>query len=256
MVTKRFAQPHPAIVPEAERMIESSKPKRFSKIRETLARLRRDQSGLALVEFAYSLPIFIGLGMYGTETAHRSVATMQVSQAALALADNAGRLGQTGNGNLAPTIQESAVLETLAGTRLQTENLDLLANGRVILSSLEVRTVTDSNGTRQQQFIRWQRCKGTRAFTSAYVNGINTSNAAFTGVGESGNVRAVTNSAVMFVEIQYAYQPLFGDMFAGGVIVNQDAAFTIRDDRNLTAGLNNDLNPTSLAATCDKFDAT
>ncbi len=116
--------------------------------------------------------------------------------------------------------------------------------------------MTSGGVSRQQQFIRWQRCKGVRAYTSAYVGGINTSNAAFTGVGENGNVQAVTNSAVMFVEIQYAYKPLFGDMFAGGVIINQDAAFTIRDDRNLAGGLNNDMTPSSLAATCDKFDAT
>jgi Flp pilus assembly pilin Flp len=237
-------------------MIEITKPKRFARLRAAFNRLRRNESGVALVEFAYTLPIFIGVGMYGTETAHRAVADMQVSQAALALADNAGRMGQTGNGNIAPTIQESDVIEALTGTRLQTQNLDLLQNGRVILSSLEVRTITSGSASRQQQFIRWQRCKGTRDFTSDYVNGINTSNAAFTGVGENGNVRAVTNSAVMFVEIQYAYKPLFGDMFAGGVIINQDAAFTIRDDRNLAGGLNNDMTPSSLAATCDKFDAT
>ncbi len=237
-------------------MTEAAKPKFFNAIRSVFRRLRLNQSGVALVEFAYTLPIFMGVGMYGTETAHRAVAEMQVSQAALALADNAGRMGQTGNGNIAPTIQESDVIEALTGTRLQTQNLDLLQNGRVILSSLEVRTVTSGGVSRQQQFIRWQRCKGVRAYTSAYVGGINTSNASFTGVGENGNVQAVTNSAVMFVEIQYAYQPLFGDMFSGGVIINQDAAFTIRDDRNLAGGLNNDMTPSSLAATCDKFDAT
>ncbi len=237
-------------------MLKNAKPKRFASLFRALDRLRENQSGVALIEFAYTLPIFIGVGMYGTETAHRAVAQMQVSQAALALADNAGRMGQTGNGNIAPTIQESDVVEALTGTRLQTQNLDLLENGRVILSSLEVRTVGSGGSARQQQFIRWQRCKGVRPFISAYAGGINTSNAAFTGVGENRNVRASTNTAVMFVEIQYAYKPLFGNMFAEGVIINQDAAFNIRDDRNLAGGLNNDLNPTSDAATCDKFDAT
>ena len=42
-----------------------------------LGRLRRNQSGLALTEFALSIPIFTGLGMYGTETAYRAVAQMQ-----------------------------------------------------------------------------------------------------------------------------------------------------------------------------------
>lgn len=219
-----------------------------------LGSLRRNQSGLALTEFALSIPIFMGLGMYGTETAYRAVAQMQVSQAALALADNGSRLGQTGNSGVQPTIQDSQIVEALVGTRLQTENLDLLENGRVILSSLEFKRIA-AQGNRPQQFIRWQRCKGTRNYTSRYAAGINTSNSSFTGVGPTGAVQAVEGSAVMYVEIQYAYQPLFGDLFAEGVVINQEAAFTIRDDRNLAAGLNNDLTPSSLAATCNKFDA-
>lgn len=220
-----------------------------------LHRLRKNQSGLALTEFALSIPIFTGLGMYGTETAYRAVSQMQVSQAALALADNASRFGQIGNSGIQPTIQDSDVVEALVGTRLQTENLDLLENGRVILSSLEVRTIA-SQGNRAQQFIRWQRCKGNLNYTSAYVAGINTSNGSFTGVGPTGAVKAIENSAVMYVEIQYNYQPLFGDMFAEGVVIHQEAAFTIRDERNLAAGINNDMTPTTAAATCDKFDAT
>jgi hypothetical protein len=227
----------------------------WSRTSSFLGSLRRNQSGLALTEFALSIPIFTGLGMYGTETAYRAVAQMQVSQAALALADNGSRMGQTGNSGVQPTIQESDIVEALVGTRLQTENLDLLENGRVILSSLEFRRIA-AEDNREQQFIRWQRCKGTRNYTSAYADGINTTDEDFTGVGEDGNVRAVEGSAVMFVEIQYAYQPLFGDLFAEGVVINQEAAFTIRDERNLSAGLNNDLNPTTLAATCNKFDAT
>ena len=218
-------------------------------------RLRRNQSGLALTEFALSIPIFTGLGMYGTETAYRAVAQMQVSQTALALADNASRIGQTGSSGVQPTVQDSQIVEALTGTRLQTENLDLLENGRVILSSLEFKRIA-AQGNRPQQFIRWQRCKGIRNFTSAYASGINTSSSSFTGVGPTGSVQAIEGSAVMYVEVQYEYQPLFGGLFAEGVVINQEAAFTIRDDRNLAAGINNDLNPTTRAATCNKFDAT
>lgn len=240
---------------KAKAMPDAFQPSALKRARSFFGRLRRSQSGLALTEFAFSIPIFTGLGMYGTETAYRAVAHMQVSQAALALADNASRMGQTGVSGIQPTIQESDIVEALTGTRLQTENLDLLENGRVILSSLEhKRMPAESN--REQQFIRWMRCKGTRNYTSQYVSGINTSNSSFKGVGKQGKVKAIEGSAVMFVEVEYAYQPLFGDMFAKNVIIRQQAAFTIRDERNLAAGLNNDLNPTSLAATCNKFDAT
>jgi hypothetical protein len=65
-------------------MSDIAKPKKRNGWLQRLVELRRNESGVALIEFAYSLPIFIGLGMYGTETAHRAVAQMQVSQAALA----------------------------------------------------------------------------------------------------------------------------------------------------------------------------
>lgn len=220
-----------------------------------IGRLQREQSGLALVEFAMSLPIFMGLGMYGTEIANLAVSNMQASQIALNLADNASRLGVTVN-NVAPTITESDILESFKGSELQGESLKLLQNGRVILSSLEVKTVTSGGVSREQQYISWQRCKGIRNKTSAYVSGINTSNASFTGVGPTGSVQANSGSAVMYVEIEYQYQPLFGTMFTNNRIINQEAAFTIRDRRNLAAGVNNDLTPSSKAATCNKFDAT
>lgn len=216
--------------------------------------LKRDQCGLALTEFALSIPIFTGLGMYGMETAYRAVAQTQVSQAALALADNASRMGQTGTSGIQPTIQESDVIEALVGTRLQTENLELLENGRVILSSLEVKRIA-SEGNRQQQYIRWMRCKGVQPYTSSYISGLNTSDDEFTGVGPTGAVRAVEGSAVMYVEVIYNYPGLFGDLFAKNVVMSQEAAFTIRDERNLAGELNNDVGVANQPL-CNKFDAT
>jgi Flp pilus assembly protein TadG len=40
---------------------------------EIISRLRSDCSGMALIEFAFSLPIFIGLGFYGVEVANLAV---------------------------------------------------------------------------------------------------------------------------------------------------------------------------------------
>ncbi|MBP7952090.1 MAG: pilus assembly protein TadE, partial [Sphingorhabdus sp.] len=217
-------------------------------------RLHADQSGLALVEFAFSLPIFLGLGMFGTETAFLAAANTKVSQAALNLADNASRLGQTDTGVATPTITDSDILQVLAGTRLQTDTIDLLENGRVILSSLEVGDNSDGD---PQQFIRWQRCKGVREVESDYggPTTVDTADADFTGMGADGVlVQAVPGSAVMFVEIEYKYQPLFGNAFHKNTILRQEAAFNVRDDRNLNAGLFNDVGTN--AATCNEYDAT
>src|SRR5690606_26638093 len=66
----------------------------FSHIGSLVGRLLRDRSGLALVEFAYSLPILMILGLGGVEVANYSVAHMRVSQIAVSLADNASRAKQ------------------------------------------------------------------------------------------------------------------------------------------------------------------
>lgn len=215
------------------------------------SRLRRDQSGLAVIEFALSLPVFLGVGMFGSESAFLFAANTKVSQAALNLADNAARLGQNGTGTGTPTITDADVKQTFDAVALQTSSIDLLANGRVILSSLEVG---DRGGGVQQQFIRWQRCLGRRNDVSDY--GVPTTVTAapttFLGMGPStARVQATANTAVMFVEIEYRHQPLFGEAFLPETILRQEAAYNIRDDRNLAAGLTNNIGAN--AATCNKF---
>lgn len=217
-----------------------------------MKKILKDNNGVAMTEFAISLPFFIGVGMYGVEISNMAITNMAVSQVALNLSDNASRLGQTNGGIVTPSITENDILQVFAGTRIQGRNLDLLENGRVILSSLEVNPGND-------QVIRWQRCKGLRTFESAYgPEGINgTDDASFLGMGQTGQeVVATTDTAVMFVEIEYRYQPLFGTLFFEERVFSQEAAFNIRDDRNLEAGLVVSTDPVAPPATCDLFDAT
>ena len=54
--------------------------KNIEKFRNFAAELRSDRSGLALVEFAISLPFFMGLAVAGLETANYAATTMQVNQ--------------------------------------------------------------------------------------------------------------------------------------------------------------------------------
>ncbi len=224
-----------------------------SHLQGILQRLKSNQSGTVLIEFAFAVPVFMGLGMYGSETSMVAVTNTRVSQAALNLADNASRLGQVDTGVITPTITESDIVNILKGTEIQSKGLKLFENGRVIISSLEA-TATG------QQFIRWRRCKGMRDIDSNYdddKNDDNVTDTTFVGMGrEDEEAKAVGNSAVMYVEVEYLYQPLFGNLFMQNPTLRQEAAFNIRDQRNLNAGLFNNLNPTSDAATCDKLDAT
>jgi hypothetical protein len=198
-----------------------------------LARLARDRSANALIEFAYSLPIFLTLGMYGTELAHMATVNMQVSQIAMALADNASRLGQTDNSAVAPTLTNKDIDSVMSGAIQQGNSINFQANGRLILSSLE------KNSTNNRQYIRWQKCRGSLAQNSAYgPSGYGSSGATIAGLGKPGKViTANTNSAVMFVEAYYSYKGLFGSMFVNNVKFSQEAAFIIRDDRNLSGGV-------------------
>ncbi len=216
-------------------------------IKKFIKKLRNDKSGVAMVEFAVSLPFFVGVGMYGIEISNMSIVNMSLSQTALNLADNASRLGQTNGGIVTPTITENNILQVLEGARIQSRNLDLYENGRIILSSLE--TNTDNN-----QLIRWQRCKGRYRFESVYGSqGTNGSDdRSFRGMGEDGReVSAAPGTAVMFVELRYDYKPLFGSLFMKERIFSHEAAFNIRDHRNLRAGLSN--SPRVRRATCNIF---
>ncbi len=213
-----------------------------------LRRLLGDRRGLALTEFAYSLPIFTGLGMYGLEVAHFTVTQMRVSQAALNLADNASRMSQANNSQIAGRVYESTINQVLAGAGLQGEQIDLLQNGRIILSSLE-RTFGVN-----VQFIAWQRCKGAANYTTKYYNpDTQTRPSDFDGMGLEGTkIQAQQGEAVMFVEIIYDYEPLFGTLFYEDKVIRHQAAFNVRDDRNLATLVAAD----ATASRCNVFLAT
>lgn len=197
--------------------------------------LRRAKSGVSMVEFAISLPILVSLGMYGTELAYMALVRLQVSELALSVADNAARLGQTDNGSVTPTVSEDQVDSVMTGALRQGESIDFEQNGRVILSSLEYDAATE------RQYIHWQRCSGELGRESDYGNDTTKNGLVgdeITALGQPGRtVTAPPNSAVMFVEVFYRYDGLFGTMFTDRPVFKQEAAFIVRDDRNLAPGV-------------------
>jgi hypothetical protein len=200
-----------------------------------LGRLRRDERGISVVEFAISLPLFSALAMYGLEISYMATVNMQVSQMALSVADNASRLGQTDNSAVPPTVNEADVDAVLGGALEQGSRLKFKQNGRIILSSLEKDTATS------KQYIHWQRCSGDyTSKTSSYGNdGTNNGlgGTTLTGMGlPTKQVTANTGQAVMYAEVYYKYQPLFGRLFVGQMTIKQEAAYIVRDDRNLAGG--------------------
>lgn len=204
---------------------------RKSAISQTFKRLLHNDRGLALTEFAVVAPVFITLGMFGFEVAYMAVSKMKVSQIALSVADNASRLGQTDNGAVVPTITEADVNAVLMGASIEGRSIDIEQNARIILSSLEYDPVTD------RQFIHWQRCFGEKETESAYGNDTDKNGLdgdEITGMGAGANqITAPAGEAVMFVEVVFDYDPIFSTAFVGDTQFREEAAFIIRDDRNL-----------------------
>jgi Flp pilus assembly protein TadG len=195
-------------------------------------------SGASAIEFALTLPLLLTLTFFGTEIAYEASVNMEMSQIALSAADNASRLEQTNNSAVTPTVTEADVASVMNGVLKQGAPYNFQTNGRVILSSLETDPSTG------KQYIHWQRCIGNLSVQSAYGNDTTRnglSGAAITSMG-SGTVKvsapaASNNQAVMFVELYYNYNGLFGTMFLPQQHFGHEGAFITRDSRNLSAGL-------------------
>jgi hypothetical protein len=259
---------------------------KFSRFNRAGRRFARDRSGLALLEFAFSMPIVLMIGLYGIETANMAMVNLKISQIALSLADNAARVG-TIDSNQVEQLREIDMNDVLDAARSQGQGLKLTTNGRIIVSSLEA----DSAGT---QRIHWQRCVGLKSGTgydSSYglstsgarsnagtydpTAGINTATApadnsaarpgplavgsasqtAIVGMGDNAAeaITAPTNGGVMFVEINYLYRPVVGNWIFGTSRIHYIASFVVRDNRDFSQIYN----PTAAAAasrlTCDKY---
>lgn len=214
------------------------------------AEIRHDKSGMALIEFALTLPIFMGLGFYGVEVSHLAITQMKMSQIALNMADNASRIGSLDSNFSAKKILESQLNDVFQAADIQSGNIDVYGQGRLVLSSLEV----NADGG---QVVQWQRCKGYLGKESAYGDeGDGKTGKGFMGMGPPADrIAATPGSAVMFVELYYEYEPLFGEMFMEHKILRQEAAYTVRDKRELGVSPGGDTN-SPRKSTCEKFDST
>lgn len=218
-----------------------------------LKKLRDCESGVILIEFAYVLPLFVVLSFTGIEVSALAIANMRVSQIAMTVADNMSRVAESVP-LTAPQLREVDINDTLLGARIQGgAGLPLFENGRVIVSSLQ----QNSSG---RQTIKWQRCKGVLNVVSAYgVEGATQPNApattGFQGMGTGASrVQAEVNSAVIFVEVTYTYKPLVASSLIGPRTLRKEAAFYVRDDRDLTQNYNP--NPASSVSTCNLYNTT
>lgn len=200
--------------------------------RRQLPTVLRDGSGVAMVEFAFAAPLLLTLILGGVEIANYALAHLRVSEIAVTVADNAGRV---------PTgIDESNIYEVFDGAETVGESIDFEANGRIILSSLEHNEKT---GGDEGQVINWQRCWGSLDQPSLYGAenfGENNDDLEF-GMGSSANrISSIEGTAVMFAEVVYNYQPIAQFGIFEPTQIRYESAFNVRGrlENNITNAQN------------------
>lgn len=209
--------------------------------------LRSDQSGLAVVEFAVSLPFFLSITVGGIEMANYANVIMKTNQMAIHVADSAARMGE-GNQLAVKTIKEIHVNDVFEGTKREGQDLlingqhayrnpgtgavSLRGNAKIWLSSVEQVNPFVAGTPRYR--IRWQRCMGRATFmTPAYGTVANSTSVV--GVGPTGRqIVPPTNGAIMFVELKYWFRPLIVSGFSKltNKEITQVASMVVRDQRN------------------------
>lgn len=212
-----------------------------------LSDFRCDRRGIAVVEFAYAMPVLLVLGFMGAEVANLATTNMKLSQVTLTAADNASRLGEASTLSVRQ-LREQDINDVFEAARLQARGMELYRNGRMIISSVQ-KDASDF------QHIAWQRCRGTKpGQTSAFgTQGTkaSASNQPLDKISASGrSILASTDGAVILVETFYDYQPVADFSFSalGKRTLGSVAVFTVRDKRDLSRVYNPD--PPATVRTC------
>ena len=224
---------------------------KITRTKRIINRLKSDTSGVAMIEFAIALPFLLTLTLGGLEFTNIALSNMRISQIAMMVSDNAGRVRTS--------IDELDVNEVMVGARFAGTDLQLGTHGRVILSSFESNGQAGANAG---NVIRWQRCFGAKNELSSYgVEGDGATTASMaTGMGPTGQrILPVPGTALMFTEIVYDYQHLIPNLFTEAIFPNRTlrytAAFTVRERAN--NALNNFSGlPLSGQRRCGTFSAT
>jgi hypothetical protein len=210
-----------------------------------MKRLRTDNAGLALTEFAFALPVVLTLLLYGLEVANLGLATLRVHQIAATAADNAARVRDS--------ISEDDVNEVLLGGKTVGERIDFANRGRIILSDVLPNGLSGTNAGQQ---ILWQRCTGALNVPGSQplygAEGKGATDNSLQAMGKAGRqIAPSASSALVFAEVTYRYKPVISATLLGTPILRSEASFIVRErpSETLTAS------PATPVSRCTTFAA-
>jgi hypothetical protein len=172
--------------------------------------------GAALIEFAMSLPVLLVFVVGGMELTNYVLVQMEINRIAAMTADNASRLRTQ--------MTESYMNQLFTGVDKAGANIDFKTHGRVILSS--VQDNGQKKGSKQGQWIRWQRCFGDLNVDSKYGKEGTGKNKA--DLPDINGLQAQPGSALMFAEVYYDYQPIIPNSGFQPGRISQEAAYVVR----------------------------
>ncbi len=163
--------------------------------------MRRDTSGVSVVEFALLLPLLMLIGAGALELVNYLLANQKLERIASITADNVAR------NTLAPS--ERSIVDSFAGVNNIAEPFDFNANGRIIMTGV----IGVASGNTVVGKVVWQRCAGSLGGISSIV-GSQPANPNLWATGPNAtlpnNVSLLQNQLVVVTEVAYQYQPLIG----------------------------------------------
>jgi hypothetical protein len=176
-------------------------------------RLRRDSGGLAILEFALTLPFFVTTLLYGVDTMSFAVTHQQMSRMAISTADLAARYRAS--------IDEKDIVLMFLGAQMGANVDEFDARGRLILSSVT------RNAANNGHWVRWQRCLGNLDRDSQL--GAENAGQNSTAIANVDGMVLNNGDNVMFAEVFFTYQPLFFENLFNETEVHYTANFMSRE---------------------------
>ncbi|MEQ5786616.1 pilus assembly protein [Erythrobacter sp. NFXS35] len=173
-------------------------------------RLLGDSSGLAFIEFAYVLPVFLGFGLVGLEFTNVVLARQKTERIASTVADLIAS-------NQVPP-NERQIGDMFAAVPQIARPFEFGAGGQVIITA--VLGIYDDTDNEVQNKVAWQRCMEADGFASSFGTQWTSTNDIADGpeVILPNTLELGQNQMVVVAEVFYPYQSIISQSLVGFIL--------------------------------------
>ena len=182
-----------------------------------LRALARDTRGLAFIEFAYVLPVFLGFGLVGLEFTNVVLARQKTERIAATLADLVA-------GNQVPP-NERQMGDLFAAVPAIARPFPFGDDGNVVITA--VVGINDPDDDEIQNKTAWQRCMRRNSHASRigrqWAGSVDIADGP--GVALPGGLELGQNQMVIVAEVFYPYRPVIAQSIVDGILP-EDNLFT------------------------------